>query len=268
MSTLKRAFLEMGIARSFLGLLGRRDSGRRLLNLMDRPRGVYASFEEAALAAKAARSGGHEHPDPIAAHQASSGTLRPSDYAVLHWLRGIGAPLRIFDFGGNVGNLYYSYKSYLTNPETVNWTVYDLPAVIEAGRILATERAAMHLSFVDQRKLDPQTNVVLISGAFHYWEKSVEVLLDELGVRPPHLFINRSPMHDRQQTFTTVQLHPRFAVPCIVHNSSEVIAAFDLLGYELVDRWPVLELSLYLPLFPDWSIPSYTGFYFRRRATT
>ena len=35
-------------------------------------------------------------------------------------------------------------------------------------------------------------------------------------------------------------------------------------GYELVDRWPALELALRMPLFPDRTVPHYSGFYFRR----
>jgi len=37
----------------------------------------------------------------------------------------------VFDLGGNVGNLFYSYQSKLSFPATLTWTVYD-PAHEEA----------------------------------------------------------------------------------------------------------------------------------------
>jgi hypothetical protein len=42
-----------------------------------------------------------------------------------------------------------------------------------------------------------------------------------------------------------------------------MIADFAAMGYVMVDRWSALELGLRLPLFPEWSVGAYSGFYFR-----
>jgi hypothetical protein len=44
-----------------------------------------------------------------------------------------------------------------------------------------------------------------------------------------------------------------------------MIAEFAAEGYQLADRWPVLELALKMPLFPEYALSNYSGFYFRRR---
>jgi len=36
------------------------------------------------------------------------------------------------------------------------------------------------------------------------------------------------------------------------------------MGYTMVDRWPAHELALRMPLFPDRTVPNYSGFYFHR----
>jgi len=64
----------------------------------------------------------------------SASTLRSltpcakSDYPVLFYLAPLVPALRsVFDLGGNVGNLFYSYQSKLSFPASLTWTVYDLP---------------------------------------------------------------------------------------------------------------------------------------------
>jgi putative methyltransferase (TIGR04325 family) len=232
-------------------------------------RGVFVDFAQAWKVAKRGRHAGHDHPDAIKLHFELSKGLRASDYAVLYWLRRIGSQkLRVFDFGGNAGNLYYSYSTYLTEvAKDVTWTVFDLPMVVEEGRRIATERKAIELRFTKSVEDASGCNVLLISGAFHYWEESVQAFLEQFPKPPEHIIVNRSPIHDKEASFITVQRTESYAVPCIVRNATEMIKAFASKGYEIADRWPALELSLRMPLFPHLTVPHYSGFYFRRQET-
>jgi putative methyltransferase (TIGR04325 family) len=127
--------LDSAPCRAVLTRLAGLPFGKKILNRFSLTRGVFATFEEGWCVARKARpAGGHEHPSEIDAHLRFSKALRPSDYAVLYWLSKISAEeLRIFDFGGNVGNLYYSYSTYLEGTRSLDWIVFDLPSVIEEG---------------------------------------------------------------------------------------------------------------------------------------
>lgn len=249
---------------TLLPLLEAVPGGARVLNRISRPRSVFTTFEEAWAAARKRTFGGHEHPDYIKTHLELSKSLRSSDYPVLYWLSQIpSGNLRVFDFGGNVGNLYYPYTGLLRDgTRVIDWIVFDLPKNVEEGRRIAIERAATGLNFTRSLKDAENCNVLLCSGAFHYWERSVQAFLEQFPHLPEHIIVNRTPVLDTQPSFITVQHRESYAVPCIVRNAAEVISAFADKGYAMVDRWAVLELALRMPLFPKRTVSHYSGFYF------
>lgn len=261
------SIVESEPCRAILTALGESRTGRRLLNRLSAPFGVYDTFDEGWLAARRAKPTGHEHPDDVKIHLALSKSLRPSDYAVLYWLSRLAAEeLSVFDFGGNVGNLYYSYLPYLRyRSQTIEWTVFDLAPIIEEGRILSAQREAPELKFTSSPRDAPEKSIVLVSGAFHYWEKSIPEFLEQFTKPPTHIILNRSPVHEKYRSFVTVQRTESYAVPCIVRNAQAMIQDFAAAGYTMVDRWSALELRLRLPLFPDRSVQRYSGFYFRHQ---
>ena len=57
---------------------------------------------------------------------------------------------RIFDVGGNVGNLFYCYPQFASLPPDLLWTVLDLPDIVTAGRQLAAQREANALRFTER----------------------------------------------------------------------------------------------------------------------
>ena len=133
-----------------LSTLESSSTGLRVLNRVSYPRSVFPSFEAAWQAAKRVTYAGHDHPDYLGFQAGLAGTLRPSDYAVLYWLLRIDAnPLRVLDFAGSVGNVYYSYASHLRKfTKGLEWVVFDLPPVVEEGRRIAAQRGEKSLQFV------------------------------------------------------------------------------------------------------------------------
>jgi putative methyltransferase (TIGR04325 family) len=234
---------------------------------MSGQRRVFKSFEEAWESARRTTYAGHDHPDYIQQELDHSKSLRPSDYAALYWLLRINPDsTQIFDFGGSVGNLYYSYCSYLKRATgSIDWTVFDLPRTVEKGLEIAASRGALGLKFANSLSAFTADHTLLVSGAFHYWEASVREFIEQFPQRPRHVLMNRVAVHDNQTSFVTIQDHGSFAVPCMVRNANELIAAFAAEGYAMVDRWPAYERSLRMPLLPDYSLPHYSGFYFRHQ---
>jgi putative methyltransferase (TIGR04325 family) len=218
-------------------------------------------------AARCSTYAGHDHPEYIKTHLEFSEGLRPSDYAVLYWLTRVSpGGLHIFDFGGNVGNLYYSYRTYLNQRSPiVDWTVFDLPKTIEEGRRIASERGVSELRFTSSLQGFSSSHILLISGALHYWEKSMQAFVEQFPHQPEHIILNRTPVHETQPSFITVQYKKSYAVPCVVRNTAKMLEAFDVMGYTVVDRWPALELALRMPLHPDRTVLHYSGFYLRHR---
>lgn len=249
---------------TLLTKVGDRPVGCQVLNRLSQGRGVFENFAEGWTAARREKAAGHEDPSEVSVHLQFSKELRPSDYPVLYWLSNINASdLQVFEFGGNVGNLYYSYSGYLRAKRSLTWTVFDIDPVLKEGTRIASERRAEGLKFTDSWSEACGCNVLIASGAFHYWEDTIQAFLDRCPASPEHIFVNRSPVVERGPSFITVQKTQSCAFPCIVRNASEMIEAFETNHYCLVDRWQARELSLRMPLFPDRTVPHYSGFYFR-----
>lgn len=266
--TLKKVVVKTLATEPFSSLLegiASSPAGRRRLNSMSGAYGVHGSFAEGWAAARKTSALGHEDPEEIEIHLHHLAALRPSDYAALFWISQIqprGA--KVFDYGGSVGNLYYSYSPCLQGLGSIDWTVFDIPSVVEEGRRIAAERKVSNLRFVNSLDGFGPEEILLVSGAFHYWETNVSGFLAQFKKPPEHIIINRSPVHEAQPSFITVQRTPSCAFPCRVWNAGELLSEFAQAGFRLVDRWQSLELSLNLPLFPKHSVASYSGFYFRK----
>src|SRR5438128_2314136 len=104
-------------------------------------RKTFRSFEEAQRTACRYIEAGHEHEDDVRIHAALSLRIRESDYPVFyHWARMSPSPSRVFDLGGNIGNLFYAYQNYMKFPEGMRWTIYDIPPIRAAGQLIANHR--------------------------------------------------------------------------------------------------------------------------------
>lgn len=251
---------------NLLSAIGKSQTGKKFLNRLGRPSGIFQNFAEAWEVARSTGLPGHEDWAEITLHLEMPKGLRVSDYPVVYWLLRLSEKLvRVFDYGGNVGNLAYSYSEYLHPARQIDWTVYDLPLVRAAGRGFAAERRNADLHFAESPAEYRSEQILLISGAFQYWEGTIESFLKQFTETPRHILINRSPIHERQHSFITVQRARTCAFPCIVRNAQDMIREFSRLGYELVDRWKAPELTLRPPLFPDYMVSFYSGFYFALR---
>jgi putative methyltransferase (TIGR04325 family) len=248
-----------------LTALSRNSVGLFILTAIGQPHCTYPSFAEAAKAAGVTQHGGHSSPRAIRSHASLAGTVLPSDYPAIYWIARLASnPLRIFDYGGNVGNLYYSYRRCL--PESIHqvrWTVFDLAAVVAEGTLIATENGTTEIEFQNTVQTVTGNDLVLVSGALHYWEASLAKFIEQFPEKPAAFILNRTPVHP-DTNYITVQVRPFYSVPCVVRTAEEILSAFGSAGYKLADRWQVPERSMRMAMFPALTIPSYSGFCFVR----
>ncbi|HEY4817348.1 MAG TPA: methyltransferase, TIGR04325 family [Candidatus Acidoferrum sp.] len=263
---------------SFLNSLGSLSVGRRFITRLRSNRAtrapldaclgfrrVFPSFTVAQACASNYIPAGHEHPDEIRFHTSIAETVRESDYPVLFYLAPLAPELRqVFDLGGNVGNLFYSYQTKIDFPPALLWTVYDLPSKKPLGEKLASERAETRIRFADTLAEASGSDVFVASGSLHYFEKPLHEILRSLEDPPKHVFVNRTPLSIGPD-FITVQDNRSYLVPCKLHNRTTLITGMQALGYTLQSEWPVHERRLPVPTHPDLCTRTYSGFYFRKK---
>ncbi|APR35299.1 hypothetical protein BTO02_07490 [Paraburkholderia sp. SOS3] len=262
----------------FVGILGARHYGRSLIEGVRRTRpgaailrsmlGYRSSFQtlrEAESAVKPYARGGHENSANMALHLELNRAARPSDYAAFFYLRDRLTSIRkIFDLGGNVGNLYYCYQDYLQTREDLIWCVYDLPETLSQGRILAGRKNARNLQFTGDLRQAAEADLFIASGSLHYFDKSLPNLLEDLAARPKYILINRTPLTEGPE-FAVVQDAGHIRVACMLYNRSKLLDNLASLGYGLVGEWQAAELSLPVLDRPSSTIRAYTGLWLEHR---
>jgi putative methyltransferase (TIGR04325 family) len=225
-------------------------------------RGVFKTFAEAAATAPLTLPLGYDNPASASMYRERLSRVYSSDYPVLYWLNRIlgdlQAPPLIFDFGGHVGISYYAYAPYVQYPPTLTWKVFELPAVIEAGRALAGERAASQLRFTPSFEDAAGSDIFLANGVAQYVDEPLASKLAALKAQPTHLVINRIPLCDGD-SFVTLQNIGTAFCPYRVFNRQEFVESLRHLEYEMVDEWYTHENSVHIPFHPDCELTTYGG---------
>jgi putative methyltransferase (TIGR04325 family) len=225
--------------------------------------GIYPDFAAAWRDIPPGRLEGHD--SEAAAQRLADARLRvePSDYPIMFWLQRLLPECRLlFDLGGGVGISYFGYRRYLQYPSGMSWLINELPTVAALGARMAAEELAPGLRYTTSLEELPRADILLAAGSLQLIEAPFE-LLRAAAALPPHLLINKVPLG---KTPAAVTLHNLGPALCAYHlfNRAQFVAGVQQLGYELVDEWANPDLSARIPYFPERSIHSYSGFYFRK----
>jgi len=222
-------------------------------------RGVYRDYAAALASAPATKPQGYDHEEPAAMYDLRRKLLSPSDYPALFWMSRLLATQRsVFDFGGHVGLLYYAFSRHFPMPPDLRWTVCDVPAVCRRGEMLAEQTGAHALCFTDRFGDCRGHEVLFASGSLQYLQPSLAGMLIEADVRPRHLLVNLTPMHERFDYWTLQNISTAFCPYHIVVRET-FIGELTALGYRVVDHWTNPDKRCLIPFHPDHSLSSYDG---------
>ena len=228
--------------------------------------GVYASFKEAEADVPSGGLIGYDNDAAADLYRWKLDFMEPSDYAVLYWLeRALTSGARVFDFGGHVGLKYYSFRSVGALNDPLTWTVYDVPAVVRAGRVLAQEKGASALAFTETADDASGADVWLALGSAQFVEAPIYSYLERLSRRPREVIISKSPMVEGPR-FVTLHTTGTMFCPYLIENVADVIANMERIGYQLLHRWKNDEKWCQILNRPDKSLYHYTTLHFALRS--
>jgi putative methyltransferase (TIGR04325 family) len=229
--------------------------------------GVFDTFEGARAVAPSRARIGFDSPHMAAMYRERLTRVYPSDYPVIYWLRRLVKERdcrEVLDFGGHVGIAFYAYQRYLEPPQDVSWTIVDVPSVAREGEKLAREKGEGRLRFVtDVRDVAPP-DLLLMSGATQYIEHPNLFEAMRISWLPEHIVLNRVPVHPSLNYVTLQNIGDAYC-PYRIYDRPSLERAIADRNYEIVDEWENLEHRCIHPHDPDYSVPSYRGFYLRRR---
>jgi putative methyltransferase (TIGR04325 family) len=226
-------------------------------------RGAYASYSEAMAHVRPGKLPGYDHDSVTEVSRMWMEQVPVWDYPVLYWLRRLAPELgRIVDAGGHTGVKYKAFRPYL-DLERVDWVVYDLPALVRAGRALAGPEDRT-LSFVDRLEDAPESDLLLASGLMPYLDRPLTELVRRLRTPPRYIVLNKVATREGRLLVTLENF--RIAdVPYQIRPVGEVPAALDALGYDIVDEWVIDGLSHRIETHPELGRAAIRGYVARRR---
>jgi putative methyltransferase (TIGR04325 family) len=227
-------------------------------------RGVFPSFETAALSVPSGHPLGYDNPASATRMLGEWLAVHPSDYPVMFWLaKLLPGSKTVFDWGGSVGLKYFAFRRYLEYANDLEWLVSEVPAVVEVGREIARDQRATALRFTTDFTGMANADVLLASGVLQFIDDPFSGLRAQPRL-PRHLIVNKAPVYQLQSAVTLHNMGTAFC-PYHLFNRRELVRAIETLGYRLVDEWRLPGVNCEIPFHPEHSIGAYTGFYFASR---
>ncbi len=225
-------------------------------------RGVYPNFQTALGAIPQGHKVGYDNKE-TATFLGRKASILPSDYPILLWLQSLLPESEVlFDFGGYLGLAYNSYKRYCTYPDHFRWIVYDVEALVEAGKCILEVEPDPTLEYTTVFADASQADIFLAAGSLQFCEEPLAHALPALKRMPKHLLINKVPTTEGSSFVTLQNMGPAIS-PYQVFQHAEFVSSIEQLGYELIDSWDNPDFACYIPFHPDQTVRAFKGFYFR-----
>lgn len=241
-------------------------AGGRLRYLSPFPQrftGAYSSFEDAIAAARSNGLAGYDHEEIAQVAFEKMCQVAPWDYPVLFWMRQVMGEIDgLVDAGGHMGTKYRAFRDLLALERSFRWVVYDLPAIVQAGRSRAEQDKLDNLHFVGRIADVGPVPLFLGSGLLQYLDIQLSDLLGQMPALPRHLLLNKVALSEGAAVVTLERIG-KAIVPYQMRDEEVFRRDVERLGYHLVDRWTIPSLAHVIETHPELGPSESAGFYFR-----
>lgn len=116
--------------------------------------------------------------------------------------------LRIVDFGGALGSLYFQHKFFLSSLNQLNWSVVEQQHFVEYGKnYLQNDQLRFHAT-LDEAIKNTNSNTILLSSVLQYIENPQKLLKEVARLGFKYILIDRTPFITSDKDRLTVQIVP------------------------------------------------------------
>jgi putative methyltransferase (TIGR04325 family) len=228
-------------------------------------RGAFSSRDLALAAIRPDRLAGYDHDQVAAISFDKMCQIQLWDWPVMYWLLRLEPQIgSLLDAGGHMGTKYRAFRNHVNLEQRIQWIIYDLPAIVRAGRERATKDGLFGLSFIDNLDDAQEVDVLLASGLLQYLDIPLGELLRQLPAPPKHLLLNKVAIRNGP-SIVTLENFGCAEVPYQIRNRDEFLSSLEELGYEIVDAWEIPELSHVISTHPRHGKSISCGYYARLR---
>ena len=160
----------------------------------------------------------------------------------------VGGEMRVLDFGGSLGSVYWRMRPHLPAEAIQRWDVVEQAGFVTAGRRHVREPRLQFFSTAQEAEAASRHDVLLCATTLQYLESPYATLAEWRALGIPYLLLNNLPLHSDGPTRLRVQWVPpaiyTASYPVWFFNREEFFARLAG-GYEVVREfageavWPV-----------------------------
>jgi putative methyltransferase (TIGR04325 family) len=168
--------------------------------------------------------------------------------------------LRVIDFGGSLGSLYFQHKRLLSYINPLSWTVVEQPHFVEAGKKqFENHSLKFHYTLEEAFNNADGGTVLVLSSVLQYLENPFALLkkASEMGFK--YILIDRTPFINAKKDRITVQ-----SVPASIYSASYPAWFFSSIRFEHLMRELGYQTVCSFGCDDDVGIGEFKGFLFER----
>jgi putative methyltransferase (TIGR04325 family) len=149
--------------------------------------------------------------------------------------------LRVLDFGGSLGSVFWQHRELLTGLD-LTWSVVEQSGFVSAGQQLEQD-SIVFFDRIDSCVSSQSPNVLLLSSVLQYLSDPTSTLAQLLTPEIDTVIIDRTPMSDSAQNTATLQVVPEHiysgSYPAWIFSRTWLYE--QLVGFTVVTEFPGIE---------------------------
>ena len=177
--------------------------------------------------------------------------------------------LRLLDFGGSLGSLYYQCRPQLASDSIVEWRIVEQGKIARIGAVEFQNNEMRFFEFIaDALTGNWQPNAVLVSGSLQYQRDAYQILEELLAIGANYFVLDRTTFisdnyADRitVQHITEMNYGRYLRLPQWLFNERHFSDVLAKSRYEIIANFDAVDPTEHLP---DCSVP-HRGLIARRR---
>lgn len=134
--------------------------------------------------------------------------------------------LKVIDFGGALGSLYFQHKFFLSSLNELKWTVIEQEHFVKYGISNLQNDELRFYSTLEGGIEDAKSNTILLSSVLQYIENPQELLKQIARLDFKYILIDRTPFISSDKDRLTVQI-----VPDAIYTANLSIWFFSKQGF-------------------------------------
>ncbi|GAT31996.1 putative methyltransferase, LIC12133 family [Terrimicrobium sacchariphilum] len=198
---------------------------------------IFIKIKEAAIAVR----------DGFAAFERDSVLFEKPEYrwetlAALLWqaARDRGE-LRVLDFGGSLGSVYFQSRVYLTGLPRLLWGVVEQPHYVDFGNRELSSEALRFFREIDQGIEEVRPNAAFFGASLQYVDSPFDILDSFLSRRVSSVIFDKLALIDQPEDRLTIQRVPKnvyeASYPAWFFSECRFLKYVKSAGYSCVSEW-------------------------------